>query len=73
VALALNAVLVNTGVTQLHVGRGPRLTVFNAHEHLRQAGRTGSRTVERASAFCSRAEARDNHGRRHVAGEERHR
>jgi broad specificity phosphatase PhoE len=40
VALSLNAVLVNTGVTQLHVGRqGPRLTVFNAHEHLRQAGR----------------------------------
>jgi len=40
VALGLNAVLVNTGVTQLYVGRrGPRLTVFNAHEHLRQAGR----------------------------------
>nr|WP_256489954.1 histidine phosphatase family protein [Ideonella oryzae] len=40
VALGLNAVLVNTGVTQLQVGRrGPRLTVFNAHEHLRQVGR----------------------------------
>ena len=40
VALGLNAVLVNTGVTQLHVGRrGPRLTVFNAHDHLRLAGR----------------------------------
>lgn len=39
VALALNEVLVNTGVTRLVTGRrGARLLSFNAHDHLLQAG-----------------------------------
>ncbi|MCA6215799.1 histidine phosphatase family protein [Ideonella sp. B7] len=38
-ALALNAVLVNTGVTRVSTGRqGARLLSFNAHDHLLQAG-----------------------------------